>query len=395
MLNPIALAIPVFFVLIATELGMGALLGRLGGARPLYRYVGALTDLGCGVSSQVTGMLVSGAVAQGTYTAVYKAGHLWDAPKVPSLFEGQDFFSAAGIQLLLWIFAFVAVDFLYYWWHRASHRVNLLWAAHGVHHQSEDYNLAVALRQSILTAFTAVPFYLPLAILGVPPVVFFLCSALNTLYQFWIHTRLVGKLGPLEWVWNTPSHHRVHHGINPQYIDKNHAGVFIVWDRIFGTFEEEKEEPEYGTVQPFASADPLWANVEPLVKLAQRSAALSGLDRWKVWWAPPDWGQTVPTPAPGPVLRWNPSTRPLQTAWTAFWFAASAVALTGTLLKVQSLPTEVIWVVGGLVFWTITSFGWLYDGRAWWRWQEPWRVAAVVGAVMWGVGQGIGTTPSP
>ena len=235
MYDPIALAIPGFFVLIAAELGLGAVMGRLGGPRPLYRYVDALTDLGCGVLSQVTGLVLGAVVANGVYTAVYEAGHLWDPPRVPGLLgnEGPGFFSASASHLLLWIFAFIAVDFIYYWWHRAHHRVNLLWAAHVVHHQSEDYNLAVALRQSILTALTSIPFYLPLAILGVPPVTFFVCSALNTLYQFWIHTRLVGKLGPLEWLINTPSHHRVHHGINPAYIDKNHAGVFIVWDRWF------------------------------------------------------------------------------------------------------------------------------------------------------------------
>ena len=384
MYDPIALAIPGFFVLIAAELGLGASKGRLGGTRPLYRYVDALTDLGCGVTSQVTGMFLTAVVANGVYTAVYNLGHLWDPPRVPGLLghEGRGFFSASAVHLLMWIFAFIAVDFLYYWWHRASHRVNLLWAAHVVHHQSEDYNLAVALRQSILTALTTIPFYLPLAILGVPPIVFFICSALNTLYQFWIHTRLVGTLGPLEWVMNTPSHHRVHHGINPAYIDKNHAGVFIAWDRWFGTFVEEGEEPIYGTVQPFRSADPLWANVEPLLKLTHLSRSLRGWDRLKVWFAPPEWHPdgNLTVPEPGEDLRWTPESRPWQTAWTALWFVTSAVALTWVLLIRHDLSAEVVGIVGLLVFWTITSFGWLYDQKPLWRWQEPLRLAAVLWA---------------
>src|SRR5690606_31238042 len=151
-------------------------------------------------------------------------------------------------------------DFAYYWWHRASHRISFLWAAHVVHHQSEDYNLAVALRQAWFTSLSSWVLNLPLAFLGVPPLVYGVCAALNTLYQFWIHTRLVGKLGPLEWVLNTPSHHRVHHGIDAPYLDTNYGGVFIVFDRLFGTFVEETHEPRYGTLDPIRSFDPVWAN---------------------------------------------------------------------------------------------------------------------------------------
>ena len=175
MLNPIALAIPGFIVLIAVELFVAWRRGLLAGPRPVYRVVDAQADLACGVLSQVTGIWLAGGAHAAILVAAYEAGHL---------------LPLSASSPWVWAFAFVAVDFAYYWWHRASHRVNALWAAHVVHHQSEDFNLAVALRQSVLTPLTSVPFYVPLSLLGVPPIVTLTCGARNTLYQFWFHTRL-------------------------------------------------------------------------------------------------------------------------------------------------------------------------------------------------------------
>src|SRR5262249_1026220 len=159
-----------------------------------------------------------------------------------------------------------------------------------VHHQSEDYNFAVALRQSSLTSFTAVPFYLPLAFLGVPPLVFSSAYAIIMLYQFWIHTELVGKLGWLEAWLNTPSHHRVHHASNAQYMDRNYGAILIVWDRLFGTFAPEVEAPVYGTAKPLRSYNPIWAPIEPLISLAASSArALRLRDKLRVFLASPGW----------------------------------------------------------------------------------------------------------
>ena len=160
---------------------------------------------------------------------------------------------------------FIGIAFAYYWFHRSSHRINFLWAAHVVHHQSEEYNLAVALRQSSLQPFFSWVFYLPLAILGFPPKMFFTLVAVNVLYQFWIHTRLLGRLGPFEWILNTPSHHRVHHGQNPQYIARNHGGTLIIWDRMFGTFQVEEETPRYGLKRDFDSQNPfvVWISEIP------------------------------------------------------------------------------------------------------------------------------------
>jgi len=158
-----------------------------------------------------------------------------------------------------WAFAaaLVAVDFAYYWFHRLHHEVRVLWASHVPHHSSQRYNLATALRQS-WTPFTGLPFYLPLAFFF-SPVQIATAYGINLLYQFWIHTELIGRLGPLERVFNTPSHHRVHHGANVQYLDRNYAGILILWDRWFGSFEPEREHVRYGLTKNIESFAPVYA----------------------------------------------------------------------------------------------------------------------------------------
>jgi hypothetical protein len=184
----------------------------------------------------------------------------------------------------------LGVDLAYYWFHRLSHEVNFLWAAHVVHHQSEDYNLAVALRQSAFQNYFNVWFYLPLALLGVPPLVYVLSVQINTLYQFWIHTRLIDRMGPLELVLNTPSHHRVHHGADPKYLDRNYAGILIVWDRLFGSFQVEEEEPTYGTTKPLARWNSLWANLDVWADLIATARSFPRLrDRIWLFFAHPGW----------------------------------------------------------------------------------------------------------
>lgn len=138
--------------------------------------------------------------------------------------------------------AYIIVDFLFYWYHRAIHEVRLGWAAHVNHHSSQFLNAGTALRSSFVEAWFEPVFLIPAVLLGVEPIMVVALISLNHLYQYWLHTQLVGKLGPLEWVMNTPSHHRVHHASNIRYCDKNYAGTFIVWDRMFGTFEPERED---------------------------------------------------------------------------------------------------------------------------------------------------------
>lgn len=141
-----------------------------------------------------------------------------------------------------------AEDCCYYWSHRVNHEVRLFWAGHVNHHSSQHYHLATALRQSWTQPYMMWIFWLPLPLLGFSPKMILMQQAISLIYQFFIHTQLVGKLGPLEWIMNTPSHHRVHHAVNVRYLDRNHAGIFIIWDRLFGTFQAERDDdvPVYG-----------------------------------------------------------------------------------------------------------------------------------------------------
>ncbi|KAB2890823.1 MAG: sterol desaturase family protein [Kofleriaceae bacterium] len=158
-----------------------------------------------------------------------------------------------------WTFVllFFAEDLCYYAFHRASHEVRFFWAAHINHHSSEHYNLSTALRQSWTTPFTAPLFWLPLPLLGFAPWMVLLQQAISLLYQYWIHTEAIGKLGWFEKVFNTPSHHRVHHGANPRYLDRNHGGILIIWDKLFGTFEPEREKVSYGLTTNLTTYNPV------------------------------------------------------------------------------------------------------------------------------------------
>ncbi len=171
-----------------------------------------------------------------------------------------------------WLVLFFAEDLCYYWFHRSHHGVRLLWAAHVNHHTSQYFNLSTALRQPWFTPMTGPIFWLPLAFLGYPPPMILTAQAVSLIYQFWIHTETVKKLpAPLEWLLNTPSHHRVHHGKNVAYLDRNHAGVLIVWDRLFGTFaaEDEREPVRYGVTHDISTFNPLRIAVHEFVAIAR------------------------------------------------------------------------------------------------------------------------------
>ncbi|WP_026898398.1 sterol desaturase family protein [Daejeonella oryzae] len=264
----IALSVPVFFILIGIELAY-ALYKKL----DYYRLNDSLANLSQGIGSQLIGLFLK--------TATFWA--------YLTVFDHLRFYTFPN-TIWTWLLLFLGVDFFYYWFHRMSHQINALWAAHIVHHQSEEYNLTVALRQSWFQGGFSWIFYLPLAFAGFDPIMFLTVSSFNTLYQFWIHTRSIGKMGPLEWFMNTPSHHRVHHGSNPKYIDKNHAGSLIIWDRMFGTFQAEEEEVVYGITKPLQSWNPVWANFHYWIDLYQTARKTSGFrDKLNVFIKSPGW----------------------------------------------------------------------------------------------------------
>jgi sterol desaturase/sphingolipid hydroxylase (fatty acid hydroxylase superfamily) len=221
----IFVAVPLFFVSMWLE---HALLVRQ--QRDTYERRDLLMSLGLGVGNVLMSTLVKG--------GVLAVGYVLYAHRMFDLGQGP----------LAWLLLFFAEDLCYYAFHRTSHEVRLFWAAHENHHSSQRYHLGTALRQSWTTPFTGFWFWLPLPLLGFHPLMVMTQQAISLIYQFFIHTELVHKLGPLEWFFNTPSHHRVHHASNARYLDRNHAGILIIWDRLFGSFalEDEREPPRYG-----------------------------------------------------------------------------------------------------------------------------------------------------
>ncbi len=191
-----------------------------------------------------------------------------------------------------WVWAMVLYDFCYYWLHRLGHERTLLWAAHVAHHQSEDYNLSTALRQTSSGFLFSWIFYLPMYLSGVPAFVVVTVGSINLIYQFWVHTQHVGKLGWFEWIFVTPSNHRVHHAQNDIYVDRNYGGLFIIWDRLFGTFQEELEEepPVYGIRGPLRSFNPLRALTHIYVDMFRDAwQAKRWRDKLYVWVARTGW----------------------------------------------------------------------------------------------------------
>ena len=358
MVNPIAVAVPFFFVLIG-----GEMLWAKKKKVSVYRFVDSITDLSCGVASQIEAALV-GATLLAIYTVVY--GHrLVTIPK----------------PWMQWLVAFVVVDFVYYWWHRASHEVNFLWAAHVVHHQSEDYNLAVALRQAVLTSWTILPFHMPLALIGVPPLVFATTYALSTLYQFWIHTELVGKIGgPFGAIFNMPHHHRVHHAINPQYLDKNYAATLIVWDRLFGTFEDEQEPCVYGITKPLGSFNPIWAQVHYFGDMAELWRLSTGMEKLGAIFGSPAWKPKAYVPAPA-----RPISRATYTKYSVYAskftrryvLAHFVLVLVATFLVMafgESMTRPVLYLSCASILFALASLSGLLEHKSWAPYLEAARL---------------------
>ncbi|MCP4302589.1 MAG: sterol desaturase family protein [Gammaproteobacteria bacterium] len=246
----IAIAVPFFLLALVTELIVD---WRKGSA--FYRSNDAINSLSAGILSTTIGYFTKflPLIAWGF---VLRNFALIDMR--PEWFD----FSPGG--LLLWVVAALAWDFCFYWFHRFSHEISVLWAAHAVHHQSEDYNLSTALRQTSTGFLFGWIFYLPLFLIGFPLEVLITVNAVNLIYQFWVHTQLVRRLGLLDKILVTPSNHRVHHAQNERYIDKNYGGMLILWDRFFGTFEDESEDEPvvFGVRKPLANLNPFWANLQ-------------------------------------------------------------------------------------------------------------------------------------
>jgi len=353
-LNPTVIAIPVYFLLIGIEL----IVHRVKATKS-YRLNDAITNINCGVTSQVIGAFLK-VFSIGFYTYIYE----------------QFRFETIENSLLTWAIAFIAYDFFYYWAHRMSHQVNLFWGGHSVHHQSEEYNLSVALRQSSTQIIWTSLFYIPMAFAGIDPLVLLSVSGFNLLYQFWIHTESIDKLPKwFEAVMNTPSHHRVHHARNPKYIDKNHAGTFIIWDKMFGTFKVEEEKPTYGITKNLNSWNPIWANVAHYSDMIKDIRSIPKLpDKFRYIFQKPGW---LPKSMGGYRAPYDIDKKTYQKydlhaikAVNIYVFIHYIILLTGTaffLFNMDRLDENILEksVMAGLIVISTLSFGGLFESRSW------------------------------
>ena len=343
-MKPILFAIPVFFLLIALELWVARSRGLT-----IYRLKDSLTSINIGLISEFT-KAIGGVISVVMFLLISKnfGAFEWDT-KNP----------------LTWISALILYDFCYYWVHRTGHEINIMWASHVVHHSSEEFNLSTALRQSSTGFLFRWMFYIPLALLGYPVQVFIVVGLIDFLYQYWVHTQLIGKLGWMEKVFVTPSNHRVHHGQNDYCIDKNYGGIFCIWDRMFGTYADERddEKPVYGIRKPIESWNPLWANVHHFVQIWQQVKATP---QWRhklmYLFAKPSWSPEVAdTTAQFSTARFKrfDTPTPQGLVRTAFTLTAVASVMLMAFYVLQTrLPLPLSVAYSALFVGVLTLIGW-------------------------------------
>ena len=363
--NPIILSIPIFFILIGIELVVERF-----SHKELYNLPDAIANISCGITSQLSGLFLR-IFGIGIYVVLFENFALLHLDDV------------ARSTWWYWVSLILLVDLAYYWAHRMSHEVNLFWGGHVVHHQSEEYNLSVALRQSSLQVVWTFGFSLPIAFLGFDPVHFTLISAFNTLYQFWIHTETINKLPKwFEFIFNTPSHHRVHHGRDPKYIDKNHAGSLIIWDRMFGTFQAEEEKPTYGITKPINSWNAVFANVSHYVEMGKD---IKQIPSWgdkvkyifmKPGWFPESLGGYRPAPAVDKhsYKKYTTSAPMLLNLYVLFQYVLCLAGTSLFLFNAGKFNLGEKAFITALISITVVNCGVLFEQRTWVKWAEWLRI---------------------
>lgn len=279
------------------------------------------------------------------------------------------------VESTIWVYiiAFIALDFSGYWIHRLSHQINFFWNKHAIHHSSEEFNLACALRQSISTfvnLFTI--FLLPAALLGVDGKVIAIVAPLHLFAQFWYHTVYIRKMGFLEKIIVTPAHHRVHHAINPEYIDKNHSQIFIIWDKLFGTFQEELPNvpPVYGITRPVSTWNPIKINFQHLWLLIQDAYRTnSWRDKLRIWFMPTGWRpadvidkySVHKIDDPYHFEKYAPKASLLMQVWIWIQFLSTFVLVSYFFANLASIGSPNIFIYGGFIFLIVFSYTELMD----------------------------------
>jgi alkylglycerol monooxygenase len=370
----IAIAVPFFLLALIIELIVDWRKGS-----HFYRSNDAINSLSAGILSTTIGYFTK-------FLPLIAWGYVL---RNFSLVDMQlEWFDLSPRGLVLWVVAALAWDFCYYWFHRFSHEISVLWAAHAVHHQSEDYNLSTALRQTSTGFLFGWIFYLPLFVIGFPLEVLITVNAINLIYQFWVHTQLLRRLGPFDRILVTPSNHRVHHAQNDRYIDKNYGGMLILWDRIFGTFEDESDEEPvvFGVRKPLANLNPFWANLQVYdYLLFDARKTRQWRDKLAVWFRRTGW-RPADVEARYPKLRadltrfkkFDPETPLAQKHYVMAQFVMGIVGalFIAELYIRQGTPAVLIPCV--LLWLQLYTVGLLNEGRAYARRLELLRLLVAV-----------------
>ena len=347
-------ALPVFGVLMLAEFAWGLARGRNN-----YGFADTLASLSQGLLSQVVAACTQ-LIQIGLYTLAFP--HLTLTPHA-TLWQ-----HAGGVVLAVLLY-----DFCDYWLHRVSHESALFWAAHVVHHQSRRFNLSTALRQESAYALSGWMFFLPMALVGVPPAQFATAGIVVLFYQFWIHTEHVGSLGPLDRWLSTPSNHRVHHATNARYLDRNYGAVLVVWDRLFGTFEPESEPCVYGTTVPLVGWDPLTAVGGNYVDLWRRFRRARGCrDRLGVLFRSPSWRPAGTESPPAIALPVDPPFTRGRAGTATALFLVSTACTGGLLWRAEELGRTALGGVAASSVAGLWAIGALLDRR-----MAPWRAAGI------------------
>ncbi|MHA6494981.1 sterol desaturase family protein [Pseudomonas borbori] len=367
-MNVAVMAFPLYILLILLELAYERHSGRA-----TYR----LADASTSINTAVLRVLL-----EGPLRLLLIVPYAW-------LYEHARLFDWPASSPWLWLVGFIAVDFCFYWAHRTLHRHNLLWGAHQPHHSSEDFNLSTALRKGAFQTAFDWPFYLPLAVLGLPLPVFLLLLGIQLVYQFWIHTQHVGRLGWVEHVLITPSLHRVHHGQNDAYIDKNHGGVFILWDKLFGTYAEEREPVRYGVTTPVSTFDPIRLQFSWWRLLwADALATRHWWDKLRLWWMPTGWRPEDVRDTPWPKMgaeKFECDYPPGLKAYAFAQFVAINALTLGFLASVKRAAVWEPWLLVGVILFGCISLGLLFEGRrGLWRLECIRLLAMASVALGWG-----------
>jgi sterol desaturase/sphingolipid hydroxylase (fatty acid hydroxylase superfamily) len=293
---------------------------------------------------------------------------------------------------LVWVVAFIALDFAGYWNHRLSHHINLFWNQHVIHHSSEEFNLACALRQPIsnLLGYYAL-LLIPAALLGVPNQVIAILAPIHLFAQFWYHTQYIGKMGILEYVIVTPSQHRVHHAINPEYIDKNLGQIFCIWDRMFGTFQEELDDvpPQYGVLKPANTWNPIIINFQHIWRLMQDAwRTRSYWDKLRIWFMPTGWRpKDVKDKYPVEVIqdvynfkKYRPETSPWLKGYALFQLIATTFLMLFMFYSYSEIGFDGLLLFGTFIFVGIYGYTTLMDRKSYAVWIEV--IRGVAGLVL-------------